>query len=102
MSALDSQLLKLVSTRKAKIVVTIIGGQGYLFGRGNQQISHRIIDKAGKENIVAIAAASKIIDLNGNALLVNTGNDETDQMLSGYIKVKTGNKENVICKLNTG
>lgn len=72
---------------KVKIVVTIIGGQGSLFGRGNQQISPRILRKVGKDNIHVVATNSKLAALDGEPLLVDTGDAELDQELSGYVQV---------------
>ncbi|SDY28871.1 ATP-NAD kinase family protein [Tindallia californiensis] len=75
---------------RVKIMVTIIGGQGNIFGRGNQQISPRIIRKVGKKNIIVVATGAKLLSLNGEALLVDTGDQEVDQELSGYIEVVKG------------
>ncbi len=85
----ETQLWEMINNpeRKVKIIVTIIGGQGMIFGRGNQQISPRIIRKVGRENIVVAATASKLIALNGQPLLVDTGDPELDEELSGFIEV---------------
>ncbi len=74
---------------KVRIVVTVIGGQGYVFGRGNQQLSHKILKRAGKENIIIAATESKMIALGGKPLLVDTGDIQFDEHLSGYVKVVT-------------
>jgi predicted polyphosphate/ATP-dependent NAD kinase len=75
---------------KASIVVTVIGGQGFIFGRGNQQLSHYVIRKIGSENIIIAATETKMLALEGQPLRVDTGNSEMDRQLTGYRKVVTG------------
>jgi predicted polyphosphate/ATP-dependent NAD kinase len=89
----EAQILQAIEGRAAKIVVTVIGGQGSLFGRGNQQISPAVIRKVGKENIIVAATKSKLRALRGMPLLVDTGDAELDQALGGYVQVVTGYKE---------
>lgn len=95
----ERRLLEIIEGKRARIVVTIIGGQGYIFGRGNQQISHRVIGKVGKENIVVIAAKSKIFALADEPLLVDTGDEGINEMLSGYMQVTTGFNEKLVCRV---
>lgn len=90
------QLTKLITGRKAKIVVTPIGGQGYIFGRGNQQLSPEILERVGRENIVLVATKSKLSALNGRPLLVDTGSESLDRKLSGFWRVTTGYREEVV------
>jgi predicted polyphosphate/ATP-dependent NAD kinase len=95
----ESQLLELLKDEKAKIVVTVIGGQGHIFGRGNQQLSPRILRAVGKKNVTVIASKEKLISLSGRPLLVDTGDEELNQELSGYIPVITGFEERVMYKV---
>ena len=96
----ESQLLALLEERLAKVVVTPIGGQGYIFGRGNQQISPRVIRKVGKEHVIVVSTAAKIQALGGRPLLVDTGDREVDRMLSGYIRVVTGYREQAVYRVS--
>jgi predicted polyphosphate/ATP-dependent NAD kinase len=94
----EEQLLQTIAGRRAKIVVTVIGGQGYIFGRGNQQISPRVIREVGKENLIIISTREKLLSLNG-PLLVDTGDYELDQSLVGYVRVITGYNEESVWKV---
>ncbi len=89
----EGELLDLVGNKAAKIIVTAIGGQGHIFGRGNQQLSAEIIGKVGKENLAVVASRQKLASLAGRPLMVDTGDPELDRALSGYIKVTTGPRE---------
>jgi predicted polyphosphate/ATP-dependent NAD kinase len=95
----ESQLLELIRGAQAKIVVTPIGGQGYIFGRGNQQISPRVVQAVGKEGIIIVSTAAKIHALGGRPLLVDTGDRTVDEILSGYVGVVTGYNEEMIYKV---
>lgn len=92
----EKQLLDIVKSNKCKLVITPIGGQGYLFGRGNQQISSEVIKNIGKKNIIVAATKQKLSELHNSPFWVDTGDEETDKILSGYVRVTTGYKEQII------
>jgi len=75
------------------IVLSPIGRQGMLFGRGNQQITPDMIRRVGKERVIVAATRSKIQGVEGGFLRVDTGDIEVDEMLRGYIKVATDYRE---------
>ncbi len=83
--------------QKVKIIVTPIGGQGFVFGRGNKQFTPKILRRVGKNNIIIIGTEDKIKSL--KCLRVDTGDDETDKMLEGLTKVVIGYREELICKI---
>lgn len=91
----EAQLLEAISGHHAKIVVTVIGGQGYIFGRGNQQLSPKVIRAVGRDNIMVIATLDKLHAMDG-PLRVDTGDPECDRLLAGYVRVITGERERVI------
>ena len=98
--AAEKDLLGITKCNKTKLVITPIGGQGYLFGRGNQQISPEVLRNLGKENIIVAATKQKISELHGKPFLVDTGEDSVDDMLGGYIRVITGYKESMIYRID--
>lgn len=89
----ETELLGLLDGTPATIIVTVIGGQGYILGRGNQQISPAVVKKVGKEQIVVVAPPQKLASLSGRPLLVDTGDPELDESLAGYWKVVTGYRQ---------
>ncbi len=95
----EERLLELIEGERAKIIVTVIGGQGFVFGRGNQQISPRVIGKVGRENLIIVATPEKLAALRGRTLLVDTGDSGVDEMLSGYHKVVTGYARRSVYKI---
>ncbi|MHA1959677.1 MAG: ATP-NAD kinase family protein [Candidatus Thorarchaeota archaeon] len=86
----ESQLIDLIKNFEcAWIVVSPIGHQGILFGRGNQQISPSIIQRVGIDHIMVISTPSKLASISGGTLKVDTGDTDVDNMLRGYIRVIT-------------
>ncbi len=77
------------------IIVSPIGHQGILLGRGNQQISPKVIKLVGKQHILAVATLNKLVGIEGKSLKVDTGDIETDNLLRGEILVVTGYKQGV-------
>jgi predicted polyphosphate/ATP-dependent NAD kinase len=69
-------------------VVSPIGGQGFVFGRGNQQLSPAVIDRCD----VWVVASRRKLDETG-VLRVDTGDDALDEALRGWRKVRTGRFE---------
>ncbi len=95
----EGRLWELIEGKTAHIVLTVIGGQGHVFGRGNQQLSPRIIRSVGKKNVIIIATKEKLASLQGRPLLVDTGDEELNEELSGYMRVTTGNEDYTMYKV---
>jgi len=75
----EKKLLQAIAGRNAQIIVTPIGGQGFIFGRGNQQISPKVINQVGLDNIIVVATKSKLDRL--SSLKVDTGDSKLDAAL---------------------
>jgi predicted polyphosphate/ATP-dependent NAD kinase len=96
----EAQLLAILDEAKqAQLVVTAIGGQGHVFGRGNQQFSPAVIRAVGTDNITIVAAKSKLAALEGRPLLVDTNDPELDKSLVGYHSVITGYDDQVLYRI---
>ncbi len=99
----EAKLLELLAAAPgdASIVVTVIGGQGNVFGRGNQQLSPQVIRTVGLGNITVVAAKSKIAALAGRPLLVDTNEPELDRELCGWHTVITGYDDRILYRIAT-
>ncbi|WP_431245557.1 ATP-NAD kinase family protein [Leifsonia xyli] len=86
----EAQALAAVEGRPAQAVVTVIGGQGFLLGRGNQQLSARVVSALGADPLLVVATEQKLLDLAGRPLLVDTGDPQLDRRLAGHARVVTG------------
>ena len=99
----EQQILALLERYPhAQIVVTAIGGQGHIFGRGNQQLSAAVISTVGLTKIVIVATKTKITALEGRPLLVDTGDVALDRALTGYRRVVTGYHDAVMYPVSPG
>ena len=84
----ERKILELLERHeRAKIVITPIGGQGFIFGRGSQQFSPSVIKRIGRENILILASQGKLLSLEGEPLLVDTEDSLLNSELEGYYKV---------------
>ncbi|OQX38776.1 MAG: ATP-NAD kinase [Oceanospirillales bacterium LUC14_002_19_P2] len=97
----EQDILAHIKDKPVKLLVTAIGGQGHLFGRGNQQLSPDVIRKIGRENILVLATKTKIRELDGRPLLLDTGDTELDKALCGTMTVLTGYNDRILYPVTT-
>lgn len=95
----ERQILSLIVPGLTTLCITVIGGQGHLFGRGSPQISPAVIRAVGKENLFVAAAPAKLRALFGRPLLVDSGDAGLDRELCGYIRVLTGWNRFQMCRV---
>ena len=72
------------------LLLSPMGGQGFLIGRGNLQLSPKVITMIGIENIIGIVTPSKLLSV--RKLRIDSGDDELDSEFSElkYMKVIQG------------
>jgi predicted polyphosphate/ATP-dependent NAD kinase len=95
----ESQILALLGEGPGSIIVTPVGGQGFLFGRGNQPISPDVIRRVGRDRIIIGTTPTKLASLGGEPLKVDTGDAETDQWLTGHQRMVTGYRERSVYRI---
>lgn len=87
--ASEEDLLRLLGPgRKARIILSPIGSQGFFLGRGNQQVSPRVVNAVGISNMIIVSTPTKLRDT--QVLKVDSGNPELDEKLKGKTKVIIG------------
>lgn len=94
-----TELLELTEDAETRLVITVIGGQGHIIGRGNQQLSQDLLRRLGRENVIVVATKTKIQALEGRPLIVDSGAEDVNRMLSGVIRVHTGYDDSVLYRV---
>ena len=88
----ESGLLEIINQHQGeiKLLLSPMGGQGFLIGRGNLQLSPDVLRAIGTDNILGIATPAKLLGL--NELRIDTGDEDLDAEIRGrkYLKVLQG------------
>ncbi len=100
LSAQELEALGAEHNGEVVLIVTAIGGQGHILGRGNQQLSPALIRRAGPQNLWVVATKSKLDALVGRPLLVDSNDRQLDLALEGYIRVITGYRDSVLYRVS--
>jgi predicted polyphosphate/ATP-dependent NAD kinase len=96
----EDDVLRLLGAGPATAIVGVIGGQGCLFGRGNQQIGALALRRIGRDNVVVVATFEKLASLAPQRLFVDTGDPAVDAMFDGYIQVVVGPGRTVMMRVD--
>ena len=83
---------------RVKVILSPIGGQGFILGRGNQQISPRILRLVGRDNVIIVADRYKLRKLRGK-LRVDTGDESLDEEFKGYVRVIVDYGEEYVARI---
>jgi predicted polyphosphate/ATP-dependent NAD kinase len=95
----SEQLLTLTQGQPTKIIVTVIGGQGHIIGRGNQQLSSKLLLRVGKDNLQVIATKTKLNALQGRPLICDSNDEQVNALFSGVITITTGYHDKVLYRV---
>jgi predicted polyphosphate/ATP-dependent NAD kinase len=95
----DEETLLGLAGPDAIVIVTPVGGQGFVLGRGNQQLSPAVLRAIGVDRLLILATEAKLAALGGRPLLVDTGDPELDAELAGYRRVITGYRHETVYRV---
>lgn len=98
--AAEGDLLRLLAAHpRAALVLGVVGGQGFLFGRGNQQLSPAVLAAVGPENIEIIAAAGKVAALDPPVLRIDVDDRNLREQLVGFRRVRTSRQHSTVLQV---
>lgn len=87
---------------KVVIILTAIGGQGHILGRGNQQLTPKVLKRAGRENLWVVVTKTKLETLESRPLLMDSNDPDLDRQWQGLIPVITGYHDQVLYRIGCG
>jgi len=95
----ERRILEHINGKKVKIITSLIGRQGFLFGRGNLQFTPQVLRKIGIENVIIIATKFKLMNIPDQILRIDTRDPQLDDELKGFYRVIVDYDEMKICKV---
>jgi predicted polyphosphate/ATP-dependent NAD kinase len=95
----EAQIIDLMELHaRVKLILGVVGGQGFLLGRGNQQLSPRVMRRLGPENLIIVSSALKLLSLNPAILWVDADGDSAD-WLAGYHRVRVAPRRSILMRV---
>ncbi len=98
----EKEILNLIKKYpKIKVILSPIGAQGFILGRGNLQLSPEVIKKIDIDNIIVVSTPSKLKST--PVLRVDTGDKELDKKFSDheFIMVVIGYRLSRVVRIQT-
>ncbi|MGE0214249.1 ATP-NAD kinase family protein [Mycolicibacterium sp.] len=96
----ERQILDLVTEYdKITLIIGVVGGQGFLLGRGNQQLSARVMNLIGAENTIVLAARTKLAGLDPAVLRIDVGDRSPHHPLRGYQRIRVARGESTVLRI---
>jgi predicted polyphosphate/ATP-dependent NAD kinase len=95
------ELLVQAGSRPVRLILGVTGQQGFLLGRGNQQIGPNLIRRAGRAGLIVLATEDKLAALAAPRLFVDSGDPALDAELAGFVRVHTGGARFTLMRVGT-
>mgnify|MGYP001008803822 FL=1 len=88
----EREILEILDSHEGPVTLLLspMGGQGFLIGRGNLQLSPNVLKRVGVDGVLGIVTPAKLLTL--RSLRIETGDEELDSLFSEkkYLKVLQG------------
>lgn len=88
----EAGLIEILSTHSGErtLLLSPMGGQGFLIGRGNLQLSPAVLREIGTENVLGVVTPAKLLTV--RALRIETGDEDLDAEFASlrYMKILQG------------
>ena len=96
----EERLHEIADAENVRLVLGVVGGQGFLLGRGNQQLSPRVIDSIGADSVEIVATSEKVAGLFPAELFVDLDDQSGRPVgLLGYRRVRIGVRHSTVMKV---
>jgi predicted polyphosphate/ATP-dependent NAD kinase len=82
-------------TEPCTLIMSFTRRQGFLIGRGNQQLTPTVLRQIGRANLWIVGTRSKLLSLDGRPLLLDTDDPDLDEAWSGLVEVVTGYQDSL-------
>lgn len=95
----EQQIVDYIEGKPTKIITSLIGRQGFLFGRGNLQITPKILKSVGPQNIIIISTQFKLNNIPNQILRIDCRDSSLDEEFRGLYRVLTDYDQIKICEV---
>ena len=95
----DATALEAHAGANTVVVLSFTRGQGFLIGRGNQQLTPGVLRTIPRENIWIVASRTKLLSLDGRPLLVDSGAEDVDAKLRGLVAIVSGYEDSLLYRV---
>ena len=97
----EQEILQNIQDKQVKLIITPIGAQGFIFGRGNLQLSPKVLETIGLRNIIIIATKFKVSTLPEGKLRIDSRDFDFDRKFSGLHRVIVDYGELIIAEVSS-
>ncbi|MGR2662039.1 ATP-NAD kinase family protein [Chromobacterium haemolyticum] len=95
----EATLWAAIQRQHPRLWLTVIGGQGYVIGRGNAPLSPRVLAAIGRQAITLLVTPRKLLSLAGMPLRIDSGCMDVDTQLAGPVRVITGPRDSAMARM---